>query len=1243
MSTIPLQKFIESVPVCVQTDSLATVWSRLSQSNRDRLVLVNEQQQPLGLISLRSFMLLLTMTSHWEPNWQQPIAELSLPSLEPLRIVSANLSLHDFWAYLREQEPAPQESSLSPSQSSEPQPNLEATAWEPASQQPDSTRPRPAPPIPIAVVDPSGKFLGLLDSLHLLQFLAVQEFSNSHLRTETPPIPDSSVPSLDIDGRKPSLNHLPSSAKKSHRQTQSNHSQTPVKPPVSNPKPRGNSGHLTGSGSTSGAEVATADAAYSIKSLHLLIQLLEQLPVPLRLQTSTGQIISQNQAWRTLVGTGPDPAKEAVKAATRARWQPTHPSSPDPTPHQDSTFFSDLATPSRLSVNPAPLPPPAKQSRRTANTPCTQSQVHPDSHSLHPIIQSSHLTVDAAPATTRRQPLKREATAPETLREPNPSTPWCRPGATPNTYVCTYPHQTGSERVWQLIEQPLTQIADIDDLSGTSATDLWLVIAQDVTEQELVAKELAAKNADLIQLNRLKDEFLACISHELKTPLTAILGLSSLLQERVLGELSDRQARYAKLIHQSGRHLMAVVNDILDLTRMETGQLELLLEPVQIRTACERAFEIAEQLQFQDDKPLTTSPSQSASSKGAQPPTKTQFTLEIEPNLTKIVADELRLRQMLVNLLSNALKFTESGGEIGLKVSQWEAWIAFTVWDTGIGIPPDKQHLIFQKFQQLESPLTRRFQGTGLGLVLTQRLARLHGGDVSFISKEDQGSQFTLLLPPSPPVGATAESGAGSDRDFPRPHSRSRLVLIVEAVPQFIEDLSNLLVGLGYRVVIARSGTEALEKARRFSPETIFLNPLLPLLSGWDVLTLLKTDADTRHIPVVITATRGDKERATLNRADGFLSLPVKETALRQQLDELIVVSTDATTASLKASVTILWLSPAKGSIKQSPEASHQGPSEARSAFSPQLQAEIDNLINPSSFMMPPCHCRVLEADDLNQAELLARIWQPDVMILESSSHLLEPIAFVQELSQCPSLAALPLITLDPATTQAANQVQGLSVFPYLGTPGVMGDASEGTQPIASALLEVIQVAAGMTWKPTILAIDVSTLPDLPQPSEGAVPPFPLSPMIQYLQRAGFRGLIGRSWAEVLQQLQYQSVDLLLIYLRDRVADPSCSPGGGVPASQAIRGISTGESWGSPVMSRCEVQKPSTPAAAVQAFSTLGRMGPKPPIVVLDQRMCREGEILTSLLQKIATRILPPSMSMAELLEEIRLILKGLT
>ena len=646
---------------------------------------------------------------------------------------------------------------------------------------------------------------------------------------------------------------------------------------------------------------------------------------------------------------------------------------------------------------------------------------------------------------------------------------------------------------------------------------------------------MAAKNADLIQLNRLKDEFLACISHELKTPLTAVLGLSRLLIDQQLGQLNERQARYAGLIHQSGRHLMSVVNDILDLTRMETGQMELTLTPVQIQVVCERALSDVKSIHHQTNKTKQLSQSEDENISNHQ------FSLTIEPGLEQMVADELRLRQMLVHLLSNAFKFTEISGEIGLRVSRWEGWIAFTVWDTGIGIPEQQQHLIFQKFQQLENPLTRQFEGTGLGLVLTRALARLHGGDVSFLSREGKGSQFTLLLPPSPPkasftdsediapkereIGNTANSSYQSLNNSSQyqPSSSQRLVLVVEAVAQYIEELTEQLKGLGYRVVIARSGTEALEKARRLQPKAIFLNPLLPLLSGWDVMTLLKSDALTRHIHVIVTATAAEKEQAFTKQADGFLSLPIKHQALASLLEKLSTTS----------------------------EFQHSG-MENNDINPKNVPLRILRLVNPEleAINLYPSlrEHRVIEVDDLDQADLLARVWQFDVVLLDmqiSTAH-----TYLQQLTKHQRLATLPLVTCDVATTLAASQIPGLSVFPCLSP---LNQENDGNNCQRDALSSVLQIAAGISCPLNILVVDVTMLNDLPKIKRKPVKAYQsvknsfinfedeqnnrgyewFQALIQYLQTAGFRASIASCWSEVLQQVSHESVDLLLICLQE--------------------------------------------------------------------------------------------------------------
>jgi signal transduction histidine kinase/DNA-binding response OmpR family regulator len=885
-------------------------------------------------------------------------------------------------------------------------------------------------------------------------------------------------------------------------------------------------------------------------SADLLIDLLERLPLPMMLQTSTGEVVARNLSWREQLGELQDPSTVGREAA----------------------LLLEAATPVLQRSHPA--------------SPSTEFSFEPPS------------LVNAAERFPSSEPWS-VATPMDAMGD---RFSFCQLGADLDTCVCTCPMKDGQERTWQFLKIPLGNrstyaqfsmaallsvvesrrraqsgfqshemfdfAAEPDHPSKAHSQELWLVMAQDTTEQHRVAKELTAKNADLVQLNRLKDEFLACISHELKTPLTAVLGLSTLLKDQALGELNNRQTRYAQLIHQSGRHLVLIVNDILDLTRIETGQLELTLEPVHIRTACDRAYEQARRLQPQEESPGTeicTSASE------------IRFNLMVQPGLETLIADELRLRQMLTNLLSNAFKFTEVGGEVGLTVEAWEGWIAFTVWDTGIGIPDEKQHLIFQKFQQLENPLTRRYEGTGLGLVLTQRLARLHGGDVTFTSVQGQGSQFTILLPPSPPQAAATET-----QSLVKPLAQTysnRLMLVVEVVPRFLEDLTHQLAGLGYRVAIARSGTEALEKVRRLQPATVFLNPALPLLAGWDVLTLLKSDAETRHIPVIVTASHLEKTQAQRNGANGFLSLPIQPDALEKSLEPLTRKAAEPQDAV--TSLTILHLN-AGGQVLAA-QSEHY------------LATHFNSLLHPHN-------CRMLEVDDLDQADLLAKVWKPNVLLLDGI--ISDPITYLKQLSEYPALAALPLVTLTAEITQAANQLP-LTVFPCLASPSDEAANSNAD----SALLQVIQVAAGLGWAPHVLVVDVTALQQdwasLPPSDwvEGTAPDPNakrtaewLQASMQYFQAAGFRSSISRSWSEVLEQIQHQSVDLLLLCVRHAEPHPS----------------------------------------VLKALQTLAQVGTKPPVLVWNcQPQPFEMGAIGEVLEAIAAQVLPPSLSMKELLDQI--------
>lgn len=1070
ITSLLLEQFTQPTFVCRQNDSIAELWERWrisahQKSLPDRLVVVNEENAPLGIISwghlLPHFM--EEQTPPTDPRsrsereqhsatpreswWQQPLSALDPEAIAPVQKLRAPRDWNQFWHALQTQsapKPIPQE-------------------W--------------------ALVDGAGKFLGLLDSSRLLGYLAQHPSLRFHAG-EDPPLQ-----------------------------------------PVA--------------------------LAHPLDRLPPLAELLEEIPLPMKLQTDEGNVLSYNQAWRK---------QFELQAESQPIGEP-------PAPSGEATDI-----PQEHNVGMCPMPNPQDRVWEFVKIPLGATPIGSPAQ-----LRSGHR----------------------------------HPGAEQWNPNLRAPPSLGTGKI--PLSLPSDPASGAIDVSHSPEEGLWLVLAQDVTDRQQVAKELAAKNADLMQLNRLKDEFLACISHELKTPLTAVLGLSSLLKERTLGDLNDRQARYAQMIYQSGRHLMNVVNDILDLTRIESGQMELIQGVVQIAEVCDRAFEQALHEAAKD-----TSSTASNSPADSEDP-HTQFTVEIEPGLTTIIADELRLRQMLYNLLSNALKFTPAEGTLGLKVNRWEGWIAFTVWDTGMGIPAQKQHLIFQKFQQLENPMTRQFEGTGLGLVLTQRLARAHGGDVSFISKEGVGSEFTLLLPPSPPQPTTA---LGESATPP-----NRLILIVEAVPRYIEELTEQLTALGYRVAIARAGTEAVEKARRLQPRAIFLNSLLPMLSGWDVLTLLKGNERTHHIPAIVMATEVDKQRAKDAEADGCLSLPVKLASLQKCLDKLNalpVLEERSPTPTTK--LTILCLSPLESDAVSETLSSPATRSET-------LGSELNHLLGWGSYpQLAHHHYRVLEADDLEQAEILARVWHLDAILLDTAAVNPNPVAFIEQLSQYPALAATPLVTLDRATSDAALQVPGLTVFPCVNCHKARREGQESSLDPA-ALLQAIEVAAGIGSKPTILAIDISSLPEFaPVSSEsvsGAIASpgsEPLSPdsthhewlqaAIQYIQTAGFKGIVGGSWSEVLHQLQHHSVDLLLICLGSDALKP-----------RAIEALTT--------LDRLSEKPAILILDRTPEFTATGETSPKQPHPILEQMP--EFKVV---LQEISTAILPPSLSMQELLDRINQTLK---
>lgn len=259
-----------------------------------------------------------------------------------------------------------------------------------------------------------------------------------------------------------------------------------------------------------------------------------------------------------------------------------------------------------------------------------------------------------------------------------------------------------------------------------SSPELWLWRLQDLTPQQQQQAEWIERTAQLERSSRHMSEFLSNMSHELRTPLTSILGFSSMLKQQIFGELNEKQSIYIRQIHRSGQYLLALINDILDLSKIEAGQMTLEHTGLSAIQLCEEAIDSVQQ-----------------QSQLKQLSIRTQFETSIED----LWADEVRVRQMILNLLSNAIKFSSDGGTIEVRSQQRDAQIWIEVQDYGIGIETEKQHLIFKPFQQVDNSIERRRQGTGLGLALTKHLAELHGGTVSFTSEMGVGSCFVLKLP----------------------------------------------------------------------------------------------------------------------------------------------------------------------------------------------------------------------------------------------------------------------------------------------------------------------------------------------------------------------------------------------------------------------------------------------------------------------------------------------------------------
>ena len=455
-------------------------------------------------------------------------------------------------------------------------------------------------------------------------------------------------------------------------------------------------------------------------------------------------------------------------------------------------------------------------------------------------------------------------------------------------------HACVEKRVWkdseaQLLQQIANQLA-IAIQQANLFDQLQTELAERLqTEAKLTEtnQKLAISNEELLRATRLKDEFLANMSHELRTPLNAILGLTEVLQDDIIGTVNERQLKALKTVERSGNHLLELINDILDVAKIEAGQVELDLTTVSVAHLCKSSLAFIKQQALKKN---------------------IQLHIKIENNLPNLVVDERRIRQVLINLLNNAVKFTPDRGRITVEVSQFspdistgdsspQHFLQIAVIDTGIGIAPENINKLFQPFIQIDSALNRQYSGTGLGLALVKRIVELHGGMVRLHSQLGVGSCFTVELPYTPgSFEITVNYQSASTPELNSPESETvvnqpPLILLAEDNEANIITFFSYLEARGYRVLVARDGQEAIDMAQSHQPNLILMDIQMPKMDGIEAMKQIRLDPNLINTPIIALtalAMTGDCDRCLEAGANDYLTKPVKLKQLATTIQQLL-------------------------------------------------------------------------------------------------------------------------------------------------------------------------------------------------------------------------------------------------------------------------------------------------------------------------------------------------------------------
>jgi PAS domain S-box-containing protein len=511
-------------------------------------------------------------------------------------------------------------------------------------------------------------------------------------------------------------------------------------------------------------------------------------------------------------------------------------------------------------------------------------------------------------------------------------------------------------------------------LSGwkTGEGAFYTGIIRDITERKHAEEALQALTASLEQkvwertaelevardqaltATQHKSEFLANMSHELRTPLNAVIGFSEVLLEKMFGELNRKQEEYLGDILGSGRHLLALINDILDLAKIESGRMELDLGTFDLPEVLNSTFMLIREQAMRQ---------------------RIHVSLDIDHRLGRFTADERKLRQILLNLLSNAVKFTQDEGALSLKAVLQDDGVEISVTDTGIGIEPEFQQKIFDEFFQVGDRLQKQ-EGTGLGLAVTKKFIELHGGRIWVQSAKGQGSTFTFTLPvlSTPTEKRSAPTVAMPDAP---PNANAPLVLVVEDDPAAAKLLSIYLMEAGFSVEVVADGDAGFEKAKTLRPALITVDILIPKSDGWELLTRLKADQATASIPVVVVSIIDERGRGFSLGAADYLLKPVDGEVLVRVIQRVV----------------------------RNNARDHRGRSVLVIDDDPVILELMDAVLRPEGF-------EILKAIDGRQGLQIARERNPDLVVLDLLMPEMNGFEVVDEMHGSPETSAIPIVVL---------------------------------------------------------------------------------------------------------------------------------------------------------------------------------------------------------------------------------------